>query len=148
MSPLLEDLLAHDFPALFQDEPAHCICADGWESLIRSACTALSRVNDRYGDIVAIPIIKAWNGMLWIHVEEHNPERPRAVGPEVWIQIQAIIVQARDASLTVCEDCGRPGRLAATAEAWYRVVCEEHRHRQAAIGGDYHWLPPDHFQAG
>jgi hypothetical protein len=126
MSPELTSTLSSDFVGLFDWEEPHIACADGWERLIRQACQALERVNDAYGPLVAVPEIGYRNGLLQVYVEAHDLERPRAVGMEAWARVLAIVDRARDTSAAVCEYCGGPGQLQASAGHRIRVGCPEH----------------------
>jgi hypothetical protein len=128
----LEAQLVKEFPLCFGDYGKDmketcmywgCECNDGWYTLIREAC------------LKAEPIIAKW-------IEEHKTEANYKDWAPRFSQVKEkygtlrlyfttypdgigeIEMEAEKKSETVCEECGKPGKL--RGQGWYYTSCVEH----------------------
>jgi hypothetical protein len=118
-----------DFHALRQDCPfifgggafISLWVGTGWTSIVRSLCEALEVIARQRSAEGLPPLhilqVKEQDGVLACLLTN---------APEAAL---LLVQQAQAQSETVCEACGRPGRLV-TIDAWTKVYCP--RHRRAA----------------
>ena len=88
----------------------------GWLPLVEEALGKLAGL----GGIV-VTQIKEKFGALTIHVGD----------PMSRDEARAIIEDARQASLFICEFCGQPGKSQRMASGWFKTMCESCRARGA-----------------
>lgn len=124
---LCHDLFAR-YPALFslRDDPRYPIgqrserydfdgidCGAGWFDLLDRTFSAIAAHAEASGKPISIQQVTQKFGKLRLRTGRADPE------------VRAIIDAAQNESLTICEQCGRPGRL---TEGWgLAVACEEHK---------------------
>ena len=132
MKKELDEALCRDFPLLFSDRrkdpKTTCMywgfyCGDGWEPIIREAASKLE------------PLIEQW---VKDHINDEDFEdwQPRASQIKEKFgtlrfylssgtdEMFEIVEKAEEKSETICEVCGKPGKL--SGPGWYKTVCEEH----------------------
>ena len=95
---------------------------EGWEQILRSALTKLSAVSGP----PRVSGGKEKGGCLVLHVA-HDPAQREAV--------EAIRADLRKRSLTVCEECGKAGRLR-MGIAQFKTTCEDHAHLVGPLRDD------------
>ena len=109
------------FPALYRDHTAPITeslmafgfeCGDGWAELLYGLSQALTTHAQEAGlDIVATQVKEKW-GELVVYADGTDDEADR------------LIEAAREASTSICEECGAPGRL--YRRGWQQVRCPAH----------------------
>lgn len=114
MNKALEQKLSSEFPGFFRDlygDPRRTCMAwgittdDGWYDLIHDLCVKLKEVVD---DKFYFKQVKEKFGILCCHT---------AGGNEKSLEL---ISEAEKRSLTTCENCGKPGKI-----AYNKVLCDE-----------------------
>jgi len=99
--------LEEQFPIAMRNVVCGAECGAGWFVL----CMDLIRLCDERG--VEVSQIKQKFGELRFYVGEAPSE------------VHEAIRIATEKSKTICEECGRPGRLA--GKHWIATLCDEHR---------------------
>lgn len=109
------------FPALYRDHTASITqslmafgfdCGDGWADLLHDLSQKLTAHARETGlDIVAIQVKEKW-GELVVYADGTDDEADQ------------LIEAAREASATICEQCGAPGRL--YRRGWHQTRCPAH----------------------
>jgi len=94
---------------LTEEQAVECV-GKGWESLVRKVFNAKAGLGIPVG---IIQVKEKWGG-LRIYTEYYVRE------------IDNIIMQVGEESLTVCEECGASAGLVKKG-VWYQTRCEEHR---------------------
>lgn len=80
---------------------------DGWEPILRRMMARLSQLPHA----PQLTQVKEKWGILRVYISPHTDEA------------QAIVDRAEADSKTVCEDCGKPGRL--REGGWLRTLCDD-----------------------
>jgi hypothetical protein len=125
MSPDLELKLVSDFPSLFRDyngKPSEtCMCygmsfSDGWHDIFRELCVKLMELvnklpEDERKDIYFLQVKEKF-GAMRVYISCATPE------------IDALIDEYETKSCTVCEQCGKPGKI--VGNGWSYAACPEH----------------------
>ena len=115
MKKELEEKLVKDFPNLFAGvtkSPKEglmcfgCECGDGWYELIRGVCEK----------------IKDYKDVEFFQIKEKFGELRMYTGA-VTDKVHDIIEEACEQSVTVCEACGKPGKI--RGGGWVRTLCDE-----------------------
>lgn len=115
----LQDKLNKDFPTLFTKSDwkkgiygtRHCECSDGWYNVIQKACEKLAKLN--------IPELKFYQvkekfGSLRLYTNFYS---------EI---IGAIVSQAEQESISICEQCGSTSSTVTSGSLvrhWVRSLC-------------------------
>jgi hypothetical protein len=107
-------------------------CGPGWEEVIR-------RLADKLGRLPGPPKLvggKEKFGSFQSRIVPHGAQRDEA--------IDELAREARKLSLTICEECGAPGRLRMGVNI-AKTTCDRHAHLAGALRDDDGWivdLPP------
>ena len=121
MTPELQDALYADFPSLFveNDLPMTqtCMCwgcdvGSGWEPLLRRVCEDLMKLGLEH--LCFTQVKEKW-GTLTIYVNDYQDE------------VCVILDKAEKDSATICEQCGKPGKI--NTRGWLKCLCEECREK-------------------
>ena len=115
-------------------------CSDGWYELLRSLCSEIVSAYEEVGQPVDIVIdqIKEKFGTLrfYYHFKGQKPgiETIDLLGmgslriskgdTPLCSKIAAIVTKWEDKSTTVCEKCGKPGKLRKD-RPWIRTLCDD-----------------------
>ena len=83
---------------------------EGWKRLV---CDLIDMIDEVY-HLYEIVQIKEKGGTLRFYIEELSSRAPDVV--------YNLIHQAEEASATICELCGEPGKLA--GDTWKRTLCD------------------------
>lgn len=114
----------HDQHAYVVEPDAEFACGPGWEQIIRSVATKL-------GTLPGPPRItggKEKFGSLILYVSyDIIPEKYDLKDISLGDTIEDIREAARQKSVTICEECGEPGRLR-MSYSWTKTTCEQHAH--------------------
>jgi hypothetical protein len=86
---------------------------DGWRDLIVSLVRRLDVIRKRDGLSLEVLQIKEKFGGLRFYVSGANSEA------------LDLINRAEEMSETICEYCGKPGKIK-SVRGWYKCVCEDH----------------------
>jgi hypothetical protein len=124
MKKELDDALCADFPLLYADRHAPMIgtamcwgfeCGDGWEPLIR-------RLSQKLEDLIktGLPNAEVLVRALQVKEKYGTLRFYLTCGTDAMYKE---IGFAENESATVCEYCGKPGRL--TGHGWYTTLCVE-----------------------
>ncbi|MBP2563391.1 hypothetical protein J2857_006190 [Neorhizobium galegae] len=120
---------------------ARFTCGPGWEQIIRSVAEKLATLpgpprltggKEQFGSLVL------YDSRV-IFCEEYDL---KDIFPKE--SVQAIFEAVRKLSVTVCEECGQPGRLRIGA-SWTKTTCDRHAHLVNNLryaDGDIVDLPP------
>lgn len=113
--------LFQTFPELYRDHTAPITeslmalgfeCGNGWAELLHDLSRKLTAHAQEAGlDIVAVQVKEKW-GELVVYANGTDDESDR------------LIEAAREASASICEMCGAPGRL--YRRGWHRTRCPVH----------------------
>ena len=119
----LEQILYDKYPKLFVqkdlDMTQTCMCwgistGDGWFNLIDNLCDTIQQYVDvNQKEQVVFTQVKEKFGSLRIYTEGHNE------------LIEGMIWFAEHLSHTVCDVCGKEGKL--NKSGWLSCRCDEHR---------------------
>lgn len=128
-------------------------CGDGWFNLLNMLCESIdnhiksiernNKFNQRQLDLAAANkmdemhdwmrtayekgelVIKKIPDVTVVEVKEKFGELRFSVkGADE--QVHGMINMANSMSSTICEECGKPGKLSNTNSGWIRVLCKEH----------------------
>lgn len=114
----LDEKLCADFPRLFRDRHAPmnqtCMCwgfecGDGWFDLIYKLCQDLTKIKD---DVTALQVKEKFGGLRFY------------VGFTATNEQLRLIDAAEEASYTICEVCGEPGKT--RGGGWIKTLCDKH----------------------
>ncbi|MBY5819919.1 hypothetical protein HFN60_30475 [Rhizobium leguminosarum] len=120
---------------------AQFTCGPGWEQIIRSVAEKLvtlpgpprlSGGKEKFGSLILYDL-------KVIFSEEYDLK-----GISTRESIEIILEAARKQSVTICEECGQPGRLRIGA-SWTKTTCDRHAHLVDNLrddDGDIVDLPP------
>ena len=116
-----------------------CEMGDGWNELIIDLCTEITAAYVRAGvpvDIVIDQVKEKWGALRFYY---HTADHPvgihafdivgvgclRNTGGDSLLEreIAEIVSKYEEKSVTVCEDCGKPGTLRKTGDV--RTLCDE-----------------------
>jgi hypothetical protein len=137
------DRLMVEFPRIFEaGRPMNSHLPPGWLPLVREmladVCAMLAdgqaievqQIKEKFGGLrfywslgkehILIADIHTPKGLQRLNIK---PEKPS----ETFKRIDQCVEQAEDASLTICERCGRPGTL--DRRGWWKVNCDRCRER-------------------
>ena len=106
MSPEREQKLKSKYPDLYPDD-FYFECEDGWYSIIHALSWCLS--GDTHGHVH--DVTEKFGGLRFYA----TPKTPAGF---------AMIELTERLSVTLCESCGRPGRLASRGGCWVKTQCE------------------------
>lgn len=87
----------------------------GWASLVNEVFDVYENIK---GTIKIVQVKEKWGG-LRIYTDYSNTT------------LDEVLRKVEELSLTICEDCGKPGKIVGTG--WYRTLCptcEEHQRSQ------------------
>lgn len=117
-----------------------CDCADGWYELIRSLCREITETYEKHGrkpDII-IDQVKEKYGTLrfYYHIEEDDTQihaidimsvdslRIKNEKKPLYEEIDELVEKYEKMSATVCEECGRTGKLRLDL-GWILTLCDD-----------------------
>lgn len=145
MNKELEDKLAEDFPFMRQTESLSrqleeghigdlygafgCECDNGWFDLIYSLCTEITGVYKKYGIPIDITVeqVKEKYGSLRFYYSVQKPNHETVFSDkekEAHNDVRKLVNQWEKKSETVCEKCGKPGKLREDLP-WIQTLCDE-----------------------
>lgn len=117
---------------------------DGWDAVAAQALEAIAFLSDETGVPISIAQFKEKFGDFRIYVSMDEPSigpleivadtpqytslRSSAIPDTVRARATEIIDAAAARCLTLCQQCGSPGRKRNT-EGWHHVACDEHARR-------------------
>lgn len=122
MSPELDARLCVRYPKIFVERqvPTSCMargfeCGDGWFNLIDVLCGALQHETDRNGapQVLAVQVKEKF-GTLRFYARGANEHQ------------LGMVSLAENMSGRICEECGRPGAIFASATGYLSTRCAEH----------------------
>ena len=122
MNAAITQKLKADFPKLYRLERFGFACGDGWYQLIHDLSGDIeneakkSGLNPESDSWPVAHLVKQKFGTLRFHCYSGDGTVNQT--------IYALIKQAEQASTTICEQCGQPGKLQ-TAEGVWHVVCPD-----------------------
>lgn len=123
MTEDLLPLLRGRYPELFSGEHLREIaCYPGWLGLLDELCRSLEShlaANSGVPPILVCQVKEKFGGLRFYYQ-----------GGDDWCR--AAVDETQEASLAVCEVCGRAGEL--VGERWVSVRCHEHTNWSAAAG--------------
>lgn len=115
-----------------------CECGDGWYSLLHDLCEEITAVYEKAGvpiDIKPAQIKEKYGGLRYyfdfvgseqaIHAMDYAGKgiRYKVESSELHEQINEIVSRYEEKSETVCEDCGKDGKLRNDI-GWIRTLCD------------------------
>lgn len=118
-----QQFLFDTYPGLYSerhlDMSQTCMCwgittGDGWYEILRKASQEITEVIERKKldpRLYCFTQVKEKLGELRIYISRSDED------------IQQVIYRATEASMTTCEDCGRPGLM--YREGWLRTSCQK-----------------------
>lgn len=124
MNKELDEALVRDFPLLYADRHAHMIstamcwgfeCGDGWEPLIR-------KLSQKLEDLIKAEPPEAHAYLKASQVKEKYGTLRVYLAGGTDAMYKEISLADKE-SATICEYCGKPGRL--TGSGWYTTQCVE-----------------------
>jgi hypothetical protein len=110
MKKELQDKLIERFPFLRPEWKEHFFCNDGWFSLLWEFGERIEKIKPENYKILQI---KEKFGGLRLNGENESEE------------IKEIVREIESRSYTVCEFCGKPGKLRRPM-VWIRTLCFKH----------------------
>lgn len=126
MSPELDKKICKSFPSLFRDrhgKPSEtCLCFgiefnDGWYPILEELCKEISKIDNT----VYFTQLKEKFGTMRVYTS--------GASSETFNSIHDIIEKYENLSGTICEDCGKPGKVRNDL-GWIRTLCQDH-HKEA-----------------
>ena len=145
--------LTADFPRLYRNAVERkrsysFSCGDGWFDLVYKLSADIEAEAkklrlDQESDSWPLALqVKEKFGTLKFYCltgDGTDEFKPESVGQMLSFRpmpgnqnIRALIMQAEQASATICDQCGQPGELQ-TEGGWWRIVCSECKVRQEAM---------------
>jgi hypothetical protein len=128
-------------------------CRDGWFNLLNMLCESIEnhiinvKRNNEFNQ-TQIDLAKAGKPEKmhdWMRTLYEKGELVTKKVPEISVEevkekfgelrfsvkgaddeIRGMIQMAKSMSATICEECGKPGKLGSTDSGWMRVLCKEH----------------------
>jgi hypothetical protein len=93
---------------------------EGWRTIVETVCRRLEQAvaAEPEAELAVLDIKQKWGGLRLLVAST-------TVGAEAHDAITLAVDLAEARSICVCEQCGRPGRLAEQS-GWYATRCEEH----------------------
>lgn len=122
MIPELDKKLCEDFPTLFKDrhgnprETGLCFGIEfneGWEPILRQLCVELVKIDKT----IYFSQLKEKFGTMRAYVSGGSSE--------TFDEVRDIIIKYETLSSTICEDCGKPGKVRDDL-GWIRTLCQDH----------------------
>ncbi len=127
----LEQRIASDFPFMRcanrngDTDAIGIFIDDGWYKLLNELCEKIAAVYRNSGagpDIIVEEVKEKYGGMRFeYHFSAHNQTEPTK---SVHKAIDDLVSQYENLSETVCERCGKPGRLREELP-WILTLCDE-----------------------
>ncbi len=123
----LEQRLASDFPFMRRgDTDAIGIFTDdGWYDLLYELCGRIAAVYRDFGaepDIIVEEVKEKYGGMRFEYY--FDTKEPAELTNSVHKSINDLVLQYENLSETVCEKCGKPGRLREELP-WILTLCDK-----------------------
>lgn len=119
---MIQRFLIEEHPTLLTDVRCGIHIYPGWIPLVYHLCSNIQKIVDSTPNLsVSVDQVKEKFGTLRFYTTITGGE------PAVIEQIDRLIRDAESRSASVCEYCGKPGRL--TRNGWIKSACEEHERR-------------------
>jgi predicted nucleic acid-binding Zn ribbon protein len=96
-------------------------CHKGWFPLLDKLCAMLQNISDAEQNQIVLKQVKEKLARLTVYWQF---ERPKDVKPETYNLVLGIVSGFSEASTTICEECGKPGRVT-TENSWRYTSCPE-----------------------
>ena len=101
-----------------------CECGDGWYEVLRGLCSEVTEVFAEAGAeplIIVDQVKEKYGGLRFYYHLSAQEGMPEGFAKK----IDDVVEKWGDSAETVCEECGKPGKLRNDL-GWIQTLCDEH----------------------